>query len=68
MDCLTINRLAADWRLVKFLEGGLAGCLLFFLKAGVMGMKGISKLFLKKVKKVYVILHYIVCYMLIMYI
>ena len=31
-------------------------------------MKGISKLFLKKVKKVYVILHYIVYYMLIMYI
>lgn len=67
MDCLTINKSAADWRLVKFLEGSLlAAC--YFLKAGVVGMKGISKLFLKKVKKVYVILHYIVCCMLIMYI
>ena len=67
MDCLTINRSAADWRLVKFLEGDLlADCC--FLNVGVVGMKGISKLFLKKVKKVYVILHYIVCYMLIMYI
>lgn len=44
----------------------LAACC--FLKADVVGMKGISKLFLKKVKKSYVISHYIVRDMLIMYI